>query len=137
VEFVHTSCTISKELLTKWGVPSEKIVIVPLGVDLQIFKQNKYDGQQLRRYLGIEENAFIIGSFQKDDIGWNNSGIPKLEKGPDILCDVLEKLAQKHKIFVFLTGPSREYVKNRLKKASIPFQHVFLQNYLDIAQYYS
>ena len=57
-------------------------------------------------------------------------------KGPDIFCDVVRKLSQHYPIYVFLTGPARGYVKNRLRDYQIPFQHVFLEDYLQIGSYF-
>lgn len=49
-------------------------------------------------------------------------------KGPDVLCDVLEEVAQDEPIFVLLTGPSRGYVCQRLEKAGIPYVHHNIPN---------
>ena len=40
-------------------------------------------------------------------------------------------------IYVFLTGPSRGFVKNKLKEYGVPYSHVFLDNYLDIVECYN
>ncbi len=77
-----------------------------------------------------------IGSFQKDGVGWGDGLEPKLIKGPDALCDVLEVLAQEFPIYILLTGPARGYVKKRLTEAKIPFAHYYLKNYPDIVKYY-
>jgi glycosyltransferase involved in cell wall biosynthesis len=87
--------------------------------------------------LGIPEDKIIIGSFQKDGNGWGQGNEPKLIKGPDIFCDVVEKLNRKIPVHILLTGPARGYVKNRLKKSNIGFTHIFLKNYLDIPKYYA
>ena len=58
-------------------------------------------------------------------------------KGPDILCKVLKKLSAEFDIHVFLTGPARGYIKNKLKEFNIPFTHIFLENYLDIVECYN
>ena len=136
-DIIHTSCSISKNQLVEWGAEEEKIVIIPLGVDLSIFKPaSEEEKQKIRNNLGIPKNTICIGSFQKDGNGWGEGNTPKLIKGPDIFCDVIGKLKKDYPIFVLLTGPARGYVKNRLKEINVPFKHFYLENYLNIPAYY-
>ena len=44
-----------------------------------------------RRALGLPESAFVVGSFQKDGVGWGDGLEPKLIKGPDVLLEVAER----------------------------------------------
>lgn len=137
VDFVHTASQNTKRKLIEHGLKEEKIVIVPLGVDLKTFHPvSGEEKENIRESLGIPKGKFIIGSFQKDGNGWGAGLEPKLIKGPDIFCDVVEKLAEKYPLHILLTGPARGYVKNRLKKAGISYTHTFLKNYTDIARYY-
>ena len=50
---------------------------------------------------------------------------PKLIKGPDVFCDVIERLAKDLPVHVLLSGPSRGYVKARLTKLTFPSRIVF------------
>ena len=134
---VHTSCEISKNQLLGYGMPEEKIVVVPLGVDLNLFfKLNDYEKQMLRREIGIPDNCICIGSFQKDGAGWGEGLEPKGVKGPDVFVEVVEKLNRRYNIFVLLLGPARGYVKKELEKRKIPYKHVYLKNYFDVARHY-
>lgn len=136
-QFIHTACTISKHQLIEWGADAEKIVIIPLGVDLDVFKSASLSEKySIRKELGIPEKAIVIGSFQKDGNGWGEGLEPKLIKGPDIFCAAVEQLHKNYPLFVVLTGPARGYVKQRLVQAKIPFQHVYLHNYYDVAKYF-
>jgi len=138
LKFIHTSCKITRNKLIKLRVPSKKIVVIPIPVDLSIFKKISEEKRNtIRSSLGIEKDKIVIGLFQKDGVGWGEGNEPKLIKGPDIFCDVVEKLAEKYPIHVLLTGPARGYVKKRLKKASIPFTHKYLKNYPEIVNYYN
>jgi glycosyltransferase involved in cell wall biosynthesis len=58
-------------------------------------------------------------------------------KGPDVFCDVVEKLSKDLPVHVLLTGPSRGYVKNRLSEAGIPYTHRYLEDYNDIVKYFN
>jgi len=136
-DIIHTSCSCSKKQLINWGAQREKIVVIPLGVDLTLFsKASEEEKQKIRSKLGMPEDSICIGSFQKDGNGWGEGNTPKLIKGPDIFCDIIGKLKKNYPIFVLLTGPARGYVKNRLKGINVPFKHFYLENYLDIPKYY-
>ena len=91
----------------------------------------------IREKLGFKPNEFIVGSFQKDGMGWGQGNIPKYIKGPDLLVQTLELIAKNLPISVLLTGPARGYVKNELSKRNIKFKHIYLDSYLDIVNYYN
>jgi len=61
---------------------------------------------------------------------------PKMIKGPDLFCDVMERLAKHFNIFVLLSGPARGYVKSRLSRAGIPFFHQMFSDPNEVSQYY-
>lgn len=136
-DLLHTSCNISKENLIRWGVPEEKIVVIPLGVDLETFHPiSEAEKDARRKKLGIPKDSIVISSFQKDGNGWEEGLEPKLIKGPDILCNVCIELSKKYPIHILLTGPARGYVKTRLEEAGVPYTHNYLENFLDVAWYY-
>lgn len=137
VDLWHTSCQITKIELVKLGIPRNRLVVVPLGVDLKHFNPSSEEQKRrIRCELGIPEDNFVIGSFQKDGQGWGRGLEPKQIKGPDVFCDVLEKIAEKKKIFVLLTGPARGYVKNRLRLAGIPYKHDYVTHPNELGRYY-
>ena len=138
IDILHTSNIITKDKLVKMGFDEKKIVVIPLGIDLKNFiKYPKTKKLQLKKRFKLPSEKIIIGSFQKDGIGWGEGLEPKLIKGPDIFCEVVKKLADDFNIHVFLTGPARGYVKKRLKEVNIPYTHIFLENYLDIVEFYN
>jgi glycosyltransferase involved in cell wall biosynthesis len=117
-----------------WGFPQAKLANIPLGVDTALFRPtNPQARAALRQRLGIAKDAFCVGSFHKDGVGWEEGLEPKLIKGPDILLDVLTRLAKQHRIHVLLTAPARGYVKQGLEKAGIPYTHKILDRYPDVA----
>jgi glycosyltransferase involved in cell wall biosynthesis len=137
VDLWHTSCALTKKKLIQLGIPVNKIVQIPLGVNLNIFLPAKIkECLTLRKQFSIPDGKIVIGSYQKDGNGWEEGLEPKLVKGPDVFCDVVENLAKKKDIFVLLTGPARGYVKKRLEKAGIPYHHDFLNNPDEVASYY-
>tara|TARA_B100000212_G_C27371155_1_gene532615 strand:- start:66 stop:1277 length:1212 start_codon:yes stop_codon:yes gene_type:complete len=145
-EFVSTKDSIFKVItasslvykrLIKWGIPSKKLVLIHTGVDTNLFsipsmaKRNK-----VRKKLGFKNNEIVIGSFQKDGIGWGDGLIPKKIKGPDIFVNSVELISKKLNLVVLLTGPSRGYVKKELTKKNIKFKHFYIDNYEEIVDYY-
>lgn len=138
VEYVHTSCSITEQQLMDIGIPESKIVRIPIGVDTQQFRP--YDeGRKaaLRRSFGIPEDAFIVGSFQKDGEGWGKGMTPKEVKGPDVLVDVLGRVSEQHDIHVFLTGPARGYVKRELDSRGVSYTHHMVDSYPEMADCYN
>ncbi len=134
----HTSCMITKEKLIYYGVPEDKIVVIPLGIDLEIYKpiSSIEERNALRKGLGIRQEQIVIGSFQKDGNGWEEGDTPKLIKGPDIFCDMVERLSRIYDVFVLLSGPARGYVKNRLEAVGIPYYHEYFDHASDVARLY-
>ncbi len=121
----------------QYGLKESHIVVIPLGVDLVNFKPlNLEEKKAKRKILNIPDNVFIIGSFQKDGDGWGDGKVPKFVKGPDIFCEVVEKISKKIPIYVVLTGPARGYVKERLNNINISFSHTYLNNFYDLISYY-
>jgi glycosyltransferase involved in cell wall biosynthesis len=138
VDVVHASSAITREKLMEIGIPEEKIVVIPLGVDLNLFKPvSSEEKQKIREKIGIPKDKIVIGSFQKDGVGWGEGLEPKWVKGPDIFVEVVDKLRRDYDIFVSLTGPARGYVKRELNKRGIPYKHIFLKKYLKIPKYYN
>lgn len=96
---------------------------------------NPMDKQQCRQDLSIEEDRFVIGSFQRDTEG-SDLVSPKLEKGPDLFCDYVEKI-KTEKTLVLLGGWRRQYVMNRLDKANIEYKYIEMAPIEDIKKMYA
>ncbi len=75
--------------------------------------------EEARKKLALPANYYIVGSFQRDSEGETSN--PKLEKGPDLFCDYVEKLSMDKKVHVLLGGWRRKYVIDRLNAAGIPY----------------
>jgi glycosyltransferase involved in cell wall biosynthesis len=138
LEKIITPTHTGQHQLMAAGIPAEKIMVIPLGVDTHRFHLPLPQARAaMRAKLGIPDDAFCIGSFQKDGSGWGEGSDPKLIKGPDIFLQVLEKLFQQQPtIFVVLTGSARGYVKQGLDRLGIPYVHHFLPHYFDVVPYY-
>lgn len=112
------------EKLLKVYVKRE-IVYTPFWVDSDKWFPVEKDG--LREGLGLPEDKFLIGSFQRDTEGASIASgkfLPKLEKGPDRFVQIVEMMWNINKdIEVVLTGYRREYVRKELEKRDIKYYY--------------
>ncbi|MBX3048314.1 MAG: glycosyltransferase family 4 protein [Anaerolineales bacterium] len=135
---LHTASTIMEERFKAWGISPDKIVNIPLGVDLQTFHPSSEEARRAaRERLGIPQNVFVVGSFHKDGVGSQEGLEPKLIKGPDVLLEVVSKLKGKMPVFVYLTAPARGYVIEGLRKLGIPYRHDVFEDYHAVAKSYA
>lgn len=113
------------DVLQDCGVPADKLRFIPIGVNTHIFTPSSAAlRSESRLKLGIPDLAYVVGSFQKDGVGWGEGAVPKLVKGPDILVKALTEMYNSiPELFVLLTGPSRGYVARGLAERGIPFLH--------------
>jgi glycosyltransferase involved in cell wall biosynthesis len=114
------------ELVVSAGVDEAKVFRIPIGIDLEHFPLgDETMRRRARAALDLPEDAFVVGSFQKDGVGFGEGREPKLVKGPDLLIAVFERLhARIPELHVLLTGLARGYVRQRLARAGIPHRHV-------------
>ena len=71
----------------------------------------------------MSSEALLVGSFQRDTEGHDLIS-PKLSKGPDIFCDIVENMHKTNpKVEVVLAGWRRQYVISRMNKAGIKYHY--------------
>lgn len=119
---------------------NKPIVFLPYWINLDFWKrltgfcEQDYRYYDVRHELKLPHDAFLIGSFQRDTEGSGiDKGIflPKLEKGADIFCDVVEAISSKRLNDpniaecpqVLLGGWRRQYVMQRLSAANIKYHY--------------
>ena len=126
------------ELVLETGIDASKVKLIPIGVDARHFMPPLPQARRrIRAALQIPAASFVVGSFQKDGIGWGNGEEPKLIKGPDIFVQTLVCAKPRiPELMVLLTGPARGYVKHGLAKAGIPFRHICLKRAQELAGMY-
>ena len=133
---VQVSNRVMKELVLETGIAPGKVFQIPIGVDLGCFRLRS-DEERLaaRRAYDLPDSAFVLGSVQKDGIGWGEGLEPKLIKGPDVLLAAIERLRERvPELVVLLTGPARGYVKTGLERLGVPFRHAYLSDLDAVAQ---
>ena len=115
-------------LVLSTGIGEEKVHRIPIGIDVDAFRPRDDESRlAARARFGLPDSAFVLGSFQKDGVGWGDGLEPKLIKGPDVLLAVAERVAEQvPELHVLLTGPARGYVRAGLERLGIPYRHALL-----------
>jgi glycosyltransferase involved in cell wall biosynthesis len=139
VQRVQVSHQLMKDYILESGIEPAKVFVIPIGVNLSLFRFKDTEMRtQLRAHLGIPENAFVVGSFQKDGVGWDEGMEPKFVKGPDIFVKTIEKLKSSiPELVVLLIGPARGYVRANLDQLGVRYVWLGKQAYPQICRYYS
>lgn len=125
-----------RDIVLSSGIAPEKVFLIPIGINLSYFRmQTPESRKKTRLKYGIPESAVVIGSFQKDGVGWDEGLEPKLIKGPDVFLKTIEILKPRiPELFVLLSGPARGFVKQGLERLGVPYCHCFLERYPEIGQ---
>jgi len=120
VDYYHV---ISKNTERQIRPLTEKTIkSIPFWVDDKVFFEIK-NKQELKKSLGLDQNKYYIGSFQRDTEG-SDLKSPKLIKGPDRLIEIIaSKFTNNKKIEVILTGKRRQYVISELEKIGVPYTY--------------
>ncbi|MEP6892961.1 MAG: hypothetical protein ABI927_04185, partial [Gaiellaceae bacterium] len=124
------------DLMLSAGVERERIFRIPLGIDIERFPLgDAVSRARAREALGLPASAFVVGSFQKDGVGWGEGLEPKLIKGPDALVAAVERLqAVVPELVVLLSGPARGYVRREFEQRGIPYRHVVAHSRDEVAR---
>jgi glycosyltransferase involved in cell wall biosynthesis len=135
---IQVSHSEMRDVVLSSGIQADRVHVIPIGIRLELFSMaTPITRANIRQQLGIPDDAFVIGSFQKDGCGWGEGWEPKLIKGPDVFVDTLRALKGRiPQLFVLLCGPARGYVKRGLAEAGIPYLHQFTKRYEDIIPLY-
>ena len=127
-----------RDLVLGAGVDASTVHVIPIGIDIEHFPTvNAESRSSARGALGIPDGAFVVGSFQKDGVGWAEGLEPKLVKGPDVLIGALDRARVSiPELHVLLTGPARGYVRGELERVGIPYRHVRPKDRAELAHAY-
>jgi glycosyltransferase involved in cell wall biosynthesis len=125
-------------LVRSTGIAPDKVHRIPIGIDVDVFRPGDDPARvAARTRLGLPTSAFVVGSFQKDGVGWGDGLEPKLIKGPDVLLAVAERVAEQvPELHFLLTGPARGYVRSGLTRLGIPYRHHLLPDVDAVAALY-
>tara|TARA_Y100000034_G_C6891389_1_gene410144 strand:+ start:469 stop:1383 length:915 start_codon:yes stop_codon:yes gene_type:complete len=132
VDAYHVPCEITKNFIQRYT--AKPIYVVGYWYNPELW--HPMNKQKHREEYNLSDEEFVIGSFQRDTEG-SDLKSPKLEKGPDLFCDYIEKLAEEKNVHVLLNGWRRQYVMNRLNDANIKFTYEELPPISEVAKMYA
>jgi len=138
IDRVQVSCRAMEELVLGSGIEPVKVLRIPIGIDLEHFPLHSRETRLVeRRRAEVPESAFVVGSFQKDGVGWGDGLEPKLIKGPDVLLDSLARVRRLvPELFILLTGPARGYLMAGLERLGIPYRHSMASDRVSLSRLY-
>ena len=104
------------------GLP---VALVPYTIDPQVFYPlAEEERRRIRADLGLMEGDFVVGNFHRDSLERDLS-LPKVQKGPDLFIDLVEKARESiPSLKVLLAGPRRHWLRGELTRRGIPFVFV-------------
>jgi hypothetical protein len=74
-----------------------------------------------RALLGIAEDAYVVGFFQRDSEG-RDVLLPKVQKAPDFFAAIMHEVSARHpRLHVLLAGPRRHWVRRELHRLGVRF----------------
>jgi glycosyltransferase involved in cell wall biosynthesis len=117
-----------EQIVVSAGVEPGRVHRIPIGIELDFFPlADRERRDAARAELGLPRDAFVVGSFQKDGVGFGDGLEPKSIKGPDVLVAALRLVANDvDDLVVLLTGPARGYVRSELERHGIRYVHRLL-----------
>ena len=114
----QTFSTINLPYLKKFT--TKPIHILPYWINsAHFYPLSDSKRREIKEKYKLPIYKIIIGSFQRDTE--QDLVTPKREKGPDIFCDIVERL-DRNKILILLAGPRRDYIERRLKAQGLPYR---------------
>ena len=94
--------------------------------------------EELRKKWKLDNDNYIVGSFQRDTMGKNKCMLPKLSKGPDILLKVVQAMKmERPNIVVLLTGRRRNYIMRELDSANIKYVYYEMVTVSELNELYN
>jgi len=134
VDIYHTISEKSKTKIQK--LTSKNIVSIPFWINENIFFPIE-DKSNLRSKYNLNENSFIIGSFQRDTEGKDLKS-PKLIKGPDRLVEIAKFFSlNKENLIVLLAGYRRQYIVKRLEEENINYKYIEMVDFKILNELYN
>lgn len=120
VDMYHVPCKSTWQIVSR--LTKKPIFIQQFWVNQKLWFP--IDKQTVRNELKLNNDRFLIGSFQRDTEG-SDLISPKLAKGPDVFVDVVAEFNRHRKfdVEVILAGWRRQYVIKRLKDLNIKFTY--------------
>jgi glycosyltransferase involved in cell wall biosynthesis len=138
IDRVQVSHAEMRDVVLSSGIDPAKVFLIRIAVNPSFFPRRTDAARiEARRRLNLPDGVPVVGSLQKDGVGWGEGLEPKLVKGPDTFLRVIERLhAQFPDLHVVLSGPARGYVKRGLDALKVPYRHDYVAQYPELWRLY-
>ncbi|MAT99388.1 MAG: hypothetical protein CL608_19790 [Anaerolineaceae bacterium] len=112
-QIITVSDPTKANLVENWGVPAEKIKVIPNGVNVAHFQQ-PVDTKQVRKELGLGEAPIVmfVGGFQR----WH--GLDKLLEALALVSKILPEV----RLLLVGDGPARPFVEENIYRLNLEKQ---------------
>lgn len=109
-QIITVSDPTKENLVQNWGVPAEKIKVIPNGVNVEHFQQ-PVDTKQIRAELGLAEKPILmfVGGFQR----WH--GLDKLLEALALISKILPEV----RLLLVGDGPARPFVEENIYRLNL------------------
>ena len=109
-QIITVSDPTKENLVGNWGVPAEKIKVIPNGVNVAHFQQH-IDTKQVRAELGLGEAPIVmfVGGFQR----WH--GLDKLLEALALVSKILPEV----RLLLVGDGPARPFVEENIYRLNL------------------
>ena len=135
IDYYHVPCEKTKKQIEEYT--DKPILVLPFWVNDKIWIDMQKSSKQLRKKYNLPQEKYLVGSFQRDTEGHDLKS-PKLEKGPDLLCDFIEKNDWPSRdVEVVLSGWRRQYVISRLEAAKIKYHFYEMCDFKTLNELYN
>ncbi|MEU3839099.1 glycosyltransferase [Streptomyces sp. NPDC028635] len=111
---VAVSPTVAARL-GRWGVPADRVAVVPNGIDADRFRFDPLRRLHTRRYLGLPEDAYVVG------------GIGRLAPGKrfDVLIRAVARLPGDCRLLLVGGGPQEPSLRRAAQEAGVADRVLF------------
>lgn len=109
-KIITVSAPTKENLVQNWGVPADKIAVIPNGVNIDLF-QKPVDKARIREELRLVENPIImfVGGFQM----WH--GLDKLLEAVALVSKILPEV----RLLLVGDGPARPFVEENIHRLNL------------------
>jgi glycosyltransferase involved in cell wall biosynthesis len=116
----------TKRFLVEWGIPREKIRVIPNGLDLARFGYSPADRKLLREQLGIPPEDFVMGSVGR---------LHRLKRF-DLLIEAAAPLLSQGKTWLLLVGEGdeRPRLEKLAREAGVADRTIFAGERADVSR---
>ena len=122
---IAVSKTVARHMEKNFGVPPEKLVTVPEGIDVEGYRPQKGDRERVRKKLGLSEEEMIIGNVARFST----------LKGHRFLIEAFARINAPGYLLLVGSGRKRKFLEGLARNLSIDRRVIFAGEQKDVVPY--